>query len=87
MDNPFLSVAEHPRSTFSADVNTASYSNVRRFLNDGKLPPKDAVLLAELINYFPYDYQPPTGAGPGGVPPRRRPVPVAGRPTCSPGSG
>lgn len=64
VDNPFLSVAEHPRSTFSADVNTASYSNVRRFLDGGNLPPKDAVLLAELVNYFPYDYAPPTGPDP-----------------------
>ncbi|MEZ5938021.1 MAG: VWA domain-containing protein [Hyphomonadaceae bacterium] len=49
-------VAEEPVSTFSIDVDTASYSNVRRFLNDGVLPPKDAVRIEELVNYFDYDY-------------------------------
>jgi Ca-activated chloride channel family protein len=49
-------VAEEPVSTFSIDVDTAGYANVRRFLNDGVLPPKDAVRIEELINYFDYDY-------------------------------
>ena len=54
-----------PRSTFSADVSTASYSNVRRFIEqENKLPPKDAVLLAELVNYFPYRYPAPVGDNP-----------------------
>ncbi len=55
-DNPFLKALENPRSTFSADVDTASYSNVRRFLHDGYLPPKDAVRVEEMVNYFRYDY-------------------------------
>jgi Ca-activated chloride channel family protein len=60
VDNPFLLAAKFPLSTFSADVNTASYSNVRRFLlQEKKLPPKDAVRVAELVNYFEYDYPEP----------------------------
>jgi Ca-activated chloride channel family protein len=55
-ENPFRSAEQHPLSTFSIDVDTASYANVRRFLNDGELPPKDAVRIEELLNYFPYDY-------------------------------
>ncbi len=56
-DNPFIRVAVDPRSTFSIDVDTASYSIVRRFLlQDGALPPKGAVRIEELINYFSYDY-------------------------------
>ena len=53
-------VAEHPVSTFSIDVDTGSYANVRRFLNEGQLPPKDAVRVEELINYFPYAYAGPS---------------------------
>ncbi len=49
-------VAQEPVSTFSIDVDTSSYSNVRRMLNGGALPPKDAVRIEELINYFDYDY-------------------------------
>ncbi len=49
-------VAEEPVSTFSIDVDTASYANVRRMLNQGYLPPKDAVRIEEMINYFDYDY-------------------------------
>lgn len=63
-DNDFLAVASHPLSTFSTDVNTASYSNLRRYLTQGQLPPKDAVFLAELINYFPYTYPQPAGDDP-----------------------
>lgn len=59
-ENPFMSVAQAPLSTFSIDVDTASYANVRRFLNQGQRPPADAVRLEELINYFPYpSYEPP----------------------------
>ncbi|MCR6646130.1 MAG: VWA domain-containing protein [Terricaulis sp.] len=54
--NPVRIVAEEPVSTFSVDVDTASYSNVRRFLGQGRLPPRDAVRTEELINYFQYDY-------------------------------
>lgn len=60
-DNAYRSVEAEPLSTFSIDVDTASYSNVRRFLNSGRLPPRDAVRIEELINYFPYRYAPPTG--------------------------
>jgi Ca-activated chloride channel family protein len=63
-DNRFLSVASAPLSTFSADVDRASYSNVRRFVNEGTLPPKDAVRIEEMINYFSYAYAEPTGAEP-----------------------
>jgi Ca-activated chloride channel family protein len=63
-DNPFLDVAENPLSTFSIDVDTASYSNVRRFLEGGTLPPKDAVRIEELVNYFDYDYKGPKDGKP-----------------------
>ncbi len=56
-ENRFHRVADDPLSTFSIDVDTASYSNVRRFLNDGRLPPADAVRIEELINYFRFDYR------------------------------
>src|SRR5262249_50836920 len=64
VENPFHSPLVAPRSTFSADVNTASYSNVRRMLMQGQLPPRDAVFLAEMVNYFPYRYPEPTGDNP-----------------------
>jgi Ca-activated chloride channel family protein len=59
-DNPVHRVAEQPVSTFSIDVDTGSYTNVRRMLNDGQLPPRDAVRAEEFINYFDYAYAPPT---------------------------
>ncbi|MDB6138059.1 MAG: von Willebrand factor [Verrucomicrobiaceae bacterium] len=59
IENPFTTVRSQPLSTFSIDVDTASYANVRRFLNEGRLPPPDAVRLEEMINYFPYDYEQP----------------------------
>ena len=58
-DNAFRLATQDPLSTFSIDVDTASYSNVRRFLNDGALPPRDAVRIEELINYFRFDYPRP----------------------------
>jgi len=64
VENTFQSPRVAPLSTFSADVNTAAYSNVRRYLNEGQLPPRDAVLLAEMINYFPYRYPQPHGDDP-----------------------
>jgi len=67
VDNPFLAVNQNPLSTFSIDVDTASYSNVRRFLNMGDLPPKDAVRIEELINYFSYNYTEPDGDEPFAV--------------------
>ncbi|HEY3122230.1 MAG TPA: VWA domain-containing protein, partial [Vicinamibacteria bacterium] len=66
-ENAFLDVLQHPLSTFAVDVDTASYANVRRFLTQGQLPPKDAVRIEELINYFPYDYSPPEGDAPFAV--------------------
>jgi len=60
-ENPFLETVRAPLSTFSVDVDTAAYSNVRRFLNDGQMPPKDAVRIEEMINYFEYDYPQPIG--------------------------
>jgi len=63
-ENPFLAVAAAPLSTFSIDVDTASYANVRRFLNQGQRPPKAAVRLEEMINYFRYDYPQPVGDAP-----------------------
>lgn len=58
-ENPFRRVAVDPLSTFSIDVDTASYANVRRYLNAGTLPPPDAVRIEELINYFRFDYAQP----------------------------
>mgnify|MGYP000405350830 CR=1 FL=1 len=58
-DGDFLSVAENPLSTFSADADTAGYANVRRMLRAGKKPPTDAVRVEELVNYFPYRYAAP----------------------------
>ncbi|RCJ36270.1 hypothetical protein A6769_16315 [Nostoc punctiforme NIES-2108] len=66
-DNPFHRVGNDPLSTFSIDVDTASYSNVRRFITQGKLPPKDAVRIEELINYFTYNYPQPKGDRPFSV--------------------
>ena len=66
-ENTFKTAQHIPLSTFSIDVDTASYANVRRFLNDGTLPPADAVRVEELINYFPYAYPQPTGDAPFGV--------------------
>ena len=58
-DNPVHLAAEQPVSTFSIDVDTGAYANVRRFLNAGQLPPQDAVRVEEMINYFDYQYTPP----------------------------
>src|SRR5262249_28108898 len=67
VDNAFLSVARNPLSTFSIDVDTASYSNVRRFLTSGQLPPPGAVRIEELVNYFTYDDPAPNGDVPFSV--------------------
>ena len=66
-DQPVKAVAQEPVSTFSIDVDTGSYANVRRFLNNGRLPPKDAVRIEEIVNYFPYNYPLPTGGYPFAV--------------------
>ena len=57
--NPIKRVADDPVSTFSVDVDTAAYSNVRRFLQDGQRPPSDAMRIEELVNYFDYGYARP----------------------------
>ena len=66
-DNGWQSSARQPLSTFSIDVDAGSYSNVRRFIRDGKLPPKDAVRVEEMINYFHYDYPGPRDEHPFSV--------------------
>jgi Ca-activated chloride channel family protein len=66
-ENPFLAVKENPLSTFSIDVDTASYSIVRRMLHEGNLPPKGAVRIEELLNYFKYDYPEPREGEPFSV--------------------
>lgn len=63
-ENDFEVVGQHPLSTFSIDVDNASYTNVRRFLNDYEMPPKDAVRIEEFINYFDYDYPQPSSEHP-----------------------
>ncbi|HVV86878.1 MAG TPA: von Willebrand factor type A domain-containing protein [Kofleriaceae bacterium] len=63
-DNPFHHVEQAPLSTFSIDVDTASYANTRRFLHEGQLPPPDAVRVEELLNYFRYAYPAPKGKQP-----------------------
>lgn len=63
-ENRFLKTDNNPLSTFSIDVDAASYSNVRRILNQGQLPPAGAVRIEEMINYFHYDYPQPTGKDP-----------------------
>jgi len=63
-ENPFLAARDNPLSTFSIDVDTASYANVRRFLDEGHLPPADAVRLEELVNYFRYADPAPDGSDP-----------------------
>ncbi|NES25184.1 MAG: hypothetical protein F6K41_41365, partial [Symploca sp. SIO3E6] len=63
-ENPFYQVSSKPLSTFAIDVDAASYSNVRRFINEGQKPPQDAVRIEELINYFNYEYPQPEGDNP-----------------------
>lgn len=66
-ENGFRDVAKEPLSTFSVDVDRASYANVRRYLNSGQLPPSDAVRIEEMINYFNYNYPQPKGNEPFSV--------------------
>jgi Ca-activated chloride channel family protein len=63
-ENSFLSVTENPLSTFSIDVDGSSYSNVRRFLQTGQMPPPGSVRIEEMINYFHYNYPQPEGESP-----------------------
>ena len=73
--NPVHSVAEAPVSTFSIDVDTGSYANVRRLLNEGRLPPQGTVRLEEMLNYFPYAYAPPSDDSPFGITTELAPTP------------
>lgn len=67
VENPFKESAKDKISTFAVDVDTASYANVRRFLNSGSLPPPDAVRIEELVNYFDYGWKEPSGGAPVAV--------------------
>ena len=64
VENKFLAATQNPLSTFSIDVDEASYSNVRRYLENGSIPPAGAVRIEEMINYFDYDYTKPTNGEP-----------------------
>ncbi|GAA3957817.1 vWA domain-containing protein [Hymenobacter antarcticus] len=66
-ENAFFEAKKTPLSTFALDVDNASYANVRRFLNEGQLPPRDAVRVEEMLNYFRYDYAAPPAASPDPV--------------------
>jgi len=66
-ENNFVRASQEPLATFSIDVDTASFSNVRRFLNQNQMPPRDAVRIEELVNYFAYDYPGPTAGRPIGA--------------------
>jgi Ca-activated chloride channel homolog len=74
-ENPFRRVSADPLSTFSIDVDTASYANVRRFLTNGTLPPPGAVRVEELINYFRFDYPAPPADAPFSVSTELAPCP------------
>lgn len=74
-NNPVKRVAEQPVSTFSIDVDTGAYANVRRFLSNGQLPRKDAVRVEELVNYFSYDYPQPEAKHPFSVTTELSPTP------------
>lgn len=63
-ENPFTSPSKEPLSTFSIDVDNASYTNIRRFINEGQKVPKDAVRVEEMINFFKYQYPQPDGRHP-----------------------
>src|SRR5439155_4489107 len=64
VENEFKDVRAEPLSTFSIDVDGASYSNVRRFIMTGQMPPTDAVRVEEMVNYFRYEYPQPTDGHP-----------------------
>ena len=74
-DNTWRAPTGDPLSTFSIDVDAASYTNVRRFVAEGRLPPKDAVRIEEMVNYFRYDYPEPSGAEPFTVTTELAPAP------------
>jgi len=62
VENQFVNPTDEALSTFSIDVDRAGYSNVRRFIDGGQLPPKDAIRIEEMINYFDYSYEGPSGS-------------------------
>ncbi|MBS7566196.1 von Willebrand factor type A domain-containing protein [Mucilaginibacter sp. Bleaf8] len=64
VENTFQNPKDNPLSTFSVDVDAASYSNIRRYINNGQLPPKDAIRIEEMVNYFGYNYPAPTNNEP-----------------------
>ena len=75
-ENEFRDAAANPLSTFAIDVDAASYANVRRFLlGDGRMPPRDAVRIEELVNYFDYDYPDPSGDAPFSITTEVAPAP------------
>lgn len=76
-ENSFVAVAQQPVTTFSADVDRAAYANVRRIIGYGQIPPKDAVRIEEMVNYFDYDYPTPEegSASPLRVSPELAPAP------------
>ncbi len=74
-ENEFLDATQNPLSTFSIDVDTASYSNIRRFLSNGQMPPKDSVRIEEMINYFDYKYPAPTWNNPFSITLEQGPCP------------
>jgi Ca-activated chloride channel family protein len=63
-ENSFIAVSTEPLSTFSLEVDVASYGNIRRIINQGKMPDKDAIRIEEMLNYFSYNYEKPTGEHP-----------------------
>jgi Ca-activated chloride channel family protein len=67
VENRFLAATQNPLSTFSIDVDEAAYSNVRRYINNGSIPPAGAVRIEEMINYFDYNYPQPTSEEPFSV--------------------
>lgn len=67
LENRFLAVTDQPLSTFSIDVDTASYANARRFLTQNQMPPANAIRIEEFVNYFAYDYPQPTDDKPFSV--------------------
>ena len=77
LENPYQDARTNAISTFSIDVDAASYANLRRFLNAGQMPPRDAVRIEEMVNYFDYDYPKPTGAHPFVVSTELAPCPWA----------
>lgn len=75
LENDFVATSKEPMSTFSIDVDVASYSNIRRMILEGKTPPSDAVRIEEMINYFNYEYAAPKGKKPFSIETKLMPCP------------